>query len=92
MSQFEDKVERQRKLLKAEKWAEGVREIHAHELTSMFYEIDETVNDTKDGAVTDIRYNDGLIERHLPSGEVKYFGERLTGDALIEAWWRESGR
>lgn len=88
MGQFDDKVERQRQLLKAEKWAEQVKDIHAHQLTSMYYETEETINDTKDGGVLDIRYNDGLIERHLPNGELRYFGERLTGDELIRAWRR----
>ena len=90
MGQFDDKVERQRQLLKAEKWAAQVKDMHAHQLTSMYYETDETVNDTKDGAVMDIRYNDGLIERHLPSGELRYFGERLTGDELIREYVRKN--
>jgi len=88
MGQFDDKVERQRHLLKAEKWAGQVKNIHGHQLTSMYYETDETVNDTKEGGVVDICYNDGLIERHLPSGELRYFGERLKGDELIRAWRR----
>ena len=48
MGQFDDKVERQRQLLKAEKWAEQVKDLHAHQLTSMYYETEETINDTKE--------------------------------------------
>lgn len=90
MGQFDYKVERQRKLLKAEKWASEVKSVHAHQLTSMYYETEETINDTKDGGVLDIQYNDGLVERRLPNGELRFFGDRLTGDDLIQEWSRHS--
>lgn len=87
MGQFDDKVERQRKLIQAEEWSRGVKGMHAHSLSSMWY--DNRPEDTADGtSVLDIEYNGGLIKRTLNSGEVIYFGERLRGDALIQEWER----
>ena len=47
MGQYDDKVEKQRLLLLAEKWAEGVKTIHAHSISSMWY--DTRPQDTEDG-------------------------------------------
>ena len=85
MGQFDDIVERQRKLIQAEKWSKKVKGVHAHSLTSMWY--DNRPEDTAEGkSVIDIEYNGGLIERTLSSGKVIYFGQRLRGDALIREW------
>ena len=87
MGQFDDKVERQRKLLEAEEWSRGVKGLHAHSMNSMWY--DNRPEDTADGkSVIDIEYNGGLIKRTLDSGKVVYFGERLRGDELIAEWER----
>lgn len=87
MGQFDDKVERQRKLIQAEEWSRGVKSMHAHSLGSMWY--DNRPEDTADGkSVLDIEYNGGLIKRTLDSGKTIYFGERLRGDALIAEWER----
>ena len=85
MGQYEDKVERQRVLLKAEKWAKGIKAIHNHSLHSMWY--DSRPQDTEDGKrVTDIEYNSGLIQRNLSEGGLVYFGKELKGDALIDSY------
>ena len=35
MGQFDDKVERQRKLIAAEEWSRGIKALHAHSIDSM---------------------------------------------------------
>lgn len=89
MGQFDDKVERQRLLLEAEKWSRGVKSIHAHSLSSMWY--DNRPEDTANGkSVMDIEYNGRLIKRTLEDGSVHYFGERLRGDELIREYQRHN--
>ena len=88
MGQYQDKVERQRILLEAEEWAKGVSGIHAHSLSSMWY--DTRPQDTEDGkSVCDRHFNSGLIERTCDDGSIVYFGVELTGDALIDAYQRK---
>jgi len=85
MSEYDDVVERQRQLLEAEEWATGVAQIHVHGLSSMHY--DDRPQDTKDGkCVTDKSFNNGLIERSQNGKIIHYFGEKLEGDDLIDAW------
>lgn len=85
MSQYNDRVERQRLLILAEKWAEGVKSIHAHSLSSMWY--DTRPQDTEDGkSVLDIEYYSGLIKRQTHDGYEVYFGKELKGDDLIDAY------
>lgn len=82
MGQYDSLVERQRLLLEAEEWAQGVKGIHAHSLNSMWY--DNRPLDTEDGkGVLDIEYNSGLIERKTHDGFTVYFGKQLKGDELI---------
>ncbi len=82
MGQYNDKVERQRLLLEAEEWAQGVASLHAHSLSSMWY--DTRPQDTEDGkSVIDVHYNSGLIKRRLNDGTEVYFGKELKGDDLI---------
>ena len=69
----------------AEEWAKGVQHIHVHRLTSMWYET--RPEDMKMGNVIDTTYNDGTIERKLKNGGIVFMtDEKLTGDALIDAW------
>lgn len=90
MGQYDDKVERQRILLAAEEWALGVRSLHAHSLSSMWY--DDRPEDTADGkGVVDRQFNSGLIERTLDDGSVVYFGEQLKGDELIQEFLKRTG-
>jgi hypothetical protein len=83
MTQFNDKVERQRLLLAAEEKRDNVTNIHAHRLDSMWYETEETRAQTKDG-VMDITYMDGRIERTLKDGSKVLLVEGKTGDDLIQ--------
>ena len=87
MGEFDYRVQRQRVLLEAEKWAEGIKSIHTHGITSMYYETKETKADIeKNGHVTDTEYNSGLIVRTRDNKEIWTFGIRKTGDDLIDAY------
>ena len=84
MTQYNDRVERQRLMLEAEEWAGGVKELHCFDTrtTSVWY---ETRPD--DGRVMDIRFNDNTIRRELrPSGKIIIFGEKLKGQDLLDAY------
>ena len=87
MGQYEDRVERQRLRLEAEKWANGVKTVHSHQIKSMWY--DDRPEDTDDGPVIDISYNDGRIQRTIIDTDEKIMmGEAVTGDALVRAYTR----
>ena len=89
MTEFTWKVERQRLMLEAEEWAKGISGIHAHSLSSMWY--DTRPQDTQDGkSVVDRSFNNGLIERTLHDGSIVYFGTELKGDELIDAYTRHT--
>ena len=45
MTEYNDKVELQRQILLAEEHVDTVINIHAHSMTSMWYETDETIKD-----------------------------------------------
>ena len=86
MTQYEDRVEYQRLKLKAEAWANGVKCIHAHSLSSLWY--DDRPQDTADGQkVVDREFNNGRVERTLENGQVFIFTKyELNGDDLISAY------
>ena len=86
MTQYDDRVENQRIKLKAEEWAKGVKSLHAHSISSMWY--DDRPEDTSDGKrVMDLEYNNGIVERTLSNGEVYVFTKyELRGDDLIGAY------
>ena len=87
MGEFDLRVQRQKVLLEAEEWADGVKSIHVHGITSMYYETAESKADIlKNGYVTDTEYNSGLIVRERNGKEVCTFGIRKTGDDLIDAY------
>jgi len=87
MTQYNDRVQKQRDLLKAEEWAKQVKSLHAHSISSMFY--DTRPQDTEDGkSVMDIQYNSGLVERKTHDGYTVYFGEELKGDKLLDEYLR----
>ena len=89
MGQYDEVVERQRQLLAAEEWATGVKAIHAHSLSSMWY--DNHPEHTSEGKyVTDVGYNNGVVERLLSDGTKHLFGKALTGDDLIQEYSRNS--
>ena len=88
MTQYDDTVDRQRRLILAEKWAKGVKTLHAHSLTSLWY--DDRGND---GSVMDTEYNDGLVMREIrETGEIVYFGEPVTGDELLQVFGQHTGK
>ena len=87
MGEYDYRVQRQKVLLEAEDWADGVKSIHVHGITSMYYETKETKEDIeKNGHVTDTEYNSGLIVRERDGKEICTFGIRKTGDDLIDAY------
>ena len=87
MGEYDYRVQRQKVLLEAEDWADGVKSIHVHGITSMYYETAESKSDIeKNGQVTDTEYNSGIIVRVRNGKEVCTFGIRKTGDDLIDAY------
>ena len=88
MTQYEDRVEKQRNMLIAEKWAKGVKSYHAHSLDSCWY--DQRPEDTADGTrkVIDTQYNNGVIRRELDTGEIIVMGDEFKGDELLNEWMR----
>lgn len=90
MSQYDERVERQRLKLKAEEWARGVKSLHAHSVSSMWY--DTRPQDTKDGkTVMDVEYNDGSVRRELQNGEIVILGKALKGNDLVDQFTRAGG-
>lgn len=84
MTQYRERIERQKLLLEAENWAKGVKFMYGFDsnLTRHWYDDREP-----EGNVFDIMYNDNRIERTLESGEVVLLvGEQLEGDDLISAY------
>jgi hypothetical protein len=88
MTQYDDRVQYQRDLLAAEEWANNVKCIHGHSLSSMWY--DDRPQDTEDGKVVlDVEFNNGTVRRTLSKedGEQTYiFGKPLTGQELVDAY------
>jgi hypothetical protein len=88
MTQYTQEVENVRLAREAEEWAEGVSQVHAHSLSSMWY--DNRPEDTANGkSVTDVEYNSGVIERRQHGEVIHTFGKKLTGDALVDAYTRK---
>lgn len=88
MTQYTKDVEYIRIKREAEIWALGVRQIHAHSLDSMTY--DTRPEDTANGkSVVDTEYNSGIIQRTQEGILIHTFGDKLTGDALIDAYTRK---
>ena len=83
MGQYDDKVELQRKILLAEQYKDTPMCLHAHSLTSMWYDNDQTVKDVADG-VMDIQYMDGRVERTLKSGKKYILVEGKKGAELVQ--------
>ena len=85
MSEYDDKVQQQRDKLAAEEWAKGVRSLQAHSLNSMWY--DDRPQDTENGSVMDVHFNDGTVKRTIQStGETVIMGRQLTGEELLDAY------
>lgn len=89
MTQYNDRVEKQRLLLEAEEWSKGVKSLHAHSLDSMWY--DNRPQDTENGkGVVDKQFNSGLVERTLDNGKRVYFGKALRGEELVREYIRHA--
>ena len=82
MTQYEERVRKHALKLAAEEWANEVSGLHAHSLTSMWYETNP--EDMDEQGVLDIHYNDGRIERKQNGKVIRVMGERLTGEALLD--------
>tara|TARA_B100000945_G_C19855760_1_gene356034 strand:+ start:118 stop:390 length:273 start_codon:yes stop_codon:yes gene_type:complete len=90
MTQYRNAVQKHLLLLEAEEWANSPKAIHTHATSSMWY--DTRPEDTADGHVTDIEYNSGLVVRSKNDKIIHTFGERLTGDALIDSYRKSNVR
>jgi len=88
MSQYNDVVDRQRRLILAQEWASGVKSLHAHSLTSCWY-------DTRgnDGSVLDVEYNNGVVKREVrETGEIVFFGEPMNDEELLQTFGQHTGK
>jgi len=86
VSQYSDRVEKQRLKLEAEEWAKGVKALHAHSLNSMYY-----AEGRDDGSVVDVQYNDGSVRRTISAtNEVVILGKSLRGEELINEYVRNT--
>jgi len=93
MGQYDEVVERQRLLLEAEEWANGIKDLHTFntETCNIWY---ETRPD--DGRVMDVRFNDERIKRTLLGDRPKgtkteiWLGKQLKGDDLINSYTRHT--
>ena len=84
MTEYNHKVELQRQILLAEEHVDTVINIHAHSITSMWYETDETIKDAVKGVI-DLQYMDGRIEREVSTTGKKYtLVEGRTGADLVQ--------
>ena len=88
MSEYDEVVDRQRQVLEAEKWGEGVRSIHGHSMSSMYY--DTRPQDTENGkTVVDVERNDGTVTRTLMDGTEITFGTKPTLSELVDKFSRK---
>ena len=86
MTQHSEIVEQQRLLIAAEKWAVGVKSLHAHSMDSMHY--DDRPQDTDGKSVIDIEYYGGWIERWQNNQHIHTFGKKMSRKELLEAYGR----
>ena len=87
MGQYKDRVERQRLLLEAEIWADGIESIHGFDTRKVTMAYDDYLDD---GIVVDTTFNDGRIERRKDGKLIRTLGKKLEGDELIDKYWRNS--
>ena len=89
MTQYDNDVEKVRLTRLAEVWAEGLKTLHVHSLSSMHY--DTRPQDTANGKkVTDREFNNGVIERSQNGVIIHRFGKALKGKALVESYGRNT--
>jgi len=86
MTQFNDRVEKQKARIAAEKWADGVKSLHSQSLDSLWYG-----NGRSDGSVQDVEYNDGRVQRTInATGQVIWLNmdNAVDGEDLVNAFLR----
>lgn len=85
MTQYRERIERQKLLLRAEEWAMGVKMITSFDTNTSRVWYDDR---EPEGNVLDVVYNDQRIERTILETEEKIIilGEKLSGDDLIYAY------
>ena len=84
MTQYDERVDMQKKILLAEEYKDQPKWVHAHSLTSMWYETEKTKKDAVKG-VLDVQYMDGRIERTVSSTGKKYLiQEGMSGADLVQ--------
>jgi hypothetical protein len=85
MTQYKERIERQKLLLEAEEWAMGVRMITSFDtnVSRVWYD-----NREPEGKVMDVVYNDQRIERTILETQEKItiLGQKLSGDELVWAY------
>ena len=81
MTQYKDEVELQKKILAAEEFADNIKGIQIHRMSSMWY--DDRPQDTEKHSVTDTEYMSGKIERTLHDGTRIVLVEGATGEKLV---------
>jgi len=82
MTQYKDEVELQKKILAAEEFADNIKGMQIHRMSSMWY--DNRPQDTEKHSVTDIEYMSGKIERTLHDGTKVVLVEGETGEKLVD--------
>ena len=88
MSEYDEQVQAQRLKLEAEEWAKGVKSLHSHSLKSMWY--DTRPQDTDNGSVQDIQFNDGRVQRTInKTVEVVIVGKQITEEELVDKYKRK---
>ena len=84
MTQYDERVDMQKKILLAEEYRDKPKWVHAHSLTSMWYETEKTAKDAVKG-VLDVQYMDGRIERTISKTGKKYLIPKgMTGEELVQ--------
>lgn len=86
MTQYTKSVEDAKLRIEAEEWANGVVAVHAHSLSSMYY--DNRPEDTAVKSVIDVEYNSGVIKRYQDEKLLYMFGNELKGDELITRYMK----
>ena len=84
MTEYNNKVDLQRRTLAAEEYKNSITDIHTHRIKSMWYETEQTKKHTDRSSVCDTTYMDGRIEREvLNTGEKFILVEGAKGEKLV---------
>tara|TARA_R100000742_G_C4273742_1_gene93417 strand:- start:297 stop:575 length:279 start_codon:yes stop_codon:yes gene_type:complete len=85
MTQFDERVQKQRDRLAAEAWGNQVKDLHAFDSNT----VNVPYTDRKDGSVIDIRFNNGTIKRTISAtDEVIWFGKKEKPNSLLHSFFR----